>query len=70
MSEPLDAVEVKRLTWAALSTGIVEYSSPAGEGEGEHGSWRYRMWTAGIVAVIAFRAATHLIVVTAWRKQR
>lgn len=30
-------------------------------------SWRYRMRTALIVAVVAFRCKTEVVVVTAWR---
>lgn len=30
-------------------------------------SWRYRMRTALIVAVVAFRSKTEVVVVTAWR---
>lgn len=36
-------------------------------GEFEHGSWRYRVETSRLVAVIAFRSETHAVVVTAWR---
>jgi hypothetical protein len=42
----------------------------AGDGEWENGSWRYRMWTPGIVVVLAFRSSTALVIVTAWRKRR
>jgi hypothetical protein len=42
----------------------------AGEGEWENGSWRYRMWTPGIVVVMSFRSPTALVIVTAWRKRR
>jgi hypothetical protein len=42
----------------------------AGDGEWENGSWRYQMGTPGIVVVIAFRSATALVIVTAWRKRR
>jgi len=45
-------------------------SGSAGEGEWEHGSWRYQVWTRGIVVVIAFRSASSLVIVTAWRKRR
>ena len=45
-------------------------SGSAGEGEWENGSWRYQMWTPGIVVVIVFRSATALVIVTAWRKRR
>lgn len=41
--------------------GIVE------EGEFENGSWRYRVRTAKIVAVVCFRSETELRVVTCWR---
>jgi hypothetical protein len=36
-------------------------------GELEKGSWRYRIETSRLVAVIAFRSETHAVVVTAWR---
>lgn len=36
----------------------------------ERGSWRYRVHTSRICVVVAFRSATELAVVTAWRKRR
>jgi hypothetical protein len=44
-----------------LRGGVVE---PA---EFENGSWRYKVRTARITVVIAFRSKTKLRVVTAWR---
>ncbi|MEY4515560.1 MAG: hypothetical protein RLZZ450_7682 [Pseudomonadota bacterium] len=44
-----------------LRGGVVE------PGEWENGSWRYRVRTARMVAVIAFRSESALTVVTAWR---
>ena len=44
-----------------LRGGVVE---PA---ELENGSWRHRVRTARICAVVAFRSASELRVVTAWR---
>ncbi|MBI4700538.1 MAG: DUF4258 domain-containing protein [Deltaproteobacteria bacterium] len=44
-----------------LRGGIVE---PA---ELERGSWRYRVRTARMCAVVAFRSETELRIVTAWR---
>jgi hypothetical protein len=41
--------------------GVVE------PGELENGSWRYRMRTARMVVVVAFRSEAELRVVTAWR---
>jgi hypothetical protein len=38
--------------------------------EREHGGWRYRVQTARIVVIVAFRSAVHLVVVTAWRLRR
>lgn len=35
--------------------------------EYENGSWRYRVRTARISVVVAFRSETRLVVVTAWR---
>ena len=37
--------------------------------EFERGSWRYRVRTARICVVIAFRSETRLVVVTAWREK-
>lgn len=37
--------------------------------EYEHGSWRYRVETARITVVVAFRSETELVVVTAWRER-
>jgi len=36
--------------------------------EWERGSWRYRVWTARICVVVAFRSESELVIVTAWRK--
>jgi hypothetical protein len=36
-------------------------------GELERGTWRYRVRTARLVVVVAFRSETELVVVTAWR---
>lgn len=36
-------------------------------GEWENGSWRYRVCTHRIVAVVAFRSESEQVVVTAWR---
>jgi Domain of unknown function (DUF4258) len=36
-------------------------------GELVSGTWRYRVETSRMVAVIAFRSAAHAVVVTAWR---
>lgn len=38
-------------------------------GEWVNGSWRYRVRTARICVVIAFRSETKLAIVTAWREQ-
>ena len=48
----------------------VLHAGSAGEGEWEHGSWRYQMWPPTIVVVIVFRSTTALVIVTAWRKRR
>ena len=45
----------------ALRAGVV---SP---GELERGTYRYRVSTSRIAAVIAFRSESHAVVVTAWR---
>lgn len=37
------------------------------EGELENGSWRYRVRTQRIAVIVAFRSASELRVVTAWR---
>lgn len=47
-----------------LRAGVVE---PA---EFEKDSWRYRVRTQKIVVVVAFRSASELRVVTAWRQER
>jgi hypothetical protein len=44
-----------------LRGGIVE------PGEFENGSWRYRVRTARMCVVVAFRSETELRIVTAWR---
>jgi hypothetical protein len=44
-----------------LRGGVVD---PA---EFENGSWRYRVRTARIAVIVAFRSETELRVVTAWR---
>lgn len=46
-----------------LRGGIVE------PGELERGSWRYRVRTARICVVVAFRPDEELVVVTAWRTE-
>ena len=38
--------------------------------EYESGSWRYRVSTARITVVVAFRSETELAVVTAWRNRQ
>lgn len=48
----------------ALRGGVV------GPGEFERGTWRYRVRTARLVVVIAFRSQTELVVVTGWRVGR
>jgi hypothetical protein len=44
-----------------LRGGIVD------PGEFENGSWRYRVRTARMCVVVAFRSETELQIVTAWR---
>lgn len=39
-------------------------------GEWEKGSWRYRVRTARICVVVAFRSESKLSIVTAWREQQ
>ena len=48
----------------ALRGGVV---SP---GELERGTWRYRVRTARLVVVVAFRSETELVIVTGWRVGR
>jgi hypothetical protein len=36
-------------------------------GELVSGTWRYRVETSRMAAVVTFRSATHAVVVTAWR---
>jgi hypothetical protein len=38
--------------------------------EEDSGTWRYRVRTARIYVVVAFRSEMQLVVVTAWRLQR
>jgi len=38
-------------------------------GEWENGSWRYRVRTARISVVVAFRSESKLAIVTAWRER-
>ena len=38
-------------------------------GEWENGTWRYRVRTAKMTLVVAFRSETRLVVVTAWRNR-
>ena len=42
----------------------------AAGGEWENGSWRYRVFTARITVVVAFRSWGSLVVITAWRQER
>jgi hypothetical protein len=44
-----------------LRGGVVE------QGELENGSWRYRVRTARMCVVLAFRSKSELRIVTAWR---
>lgn len=39
-------------------------------GEFDHGTWRYRVQTARMTVVVAFRSEHELRVVTAWRMAR
>lgn len=39
----------------------------ARSGELVNGTWRYRVETSRMAAVVTFRSATHAVVVTAWR---
>ena len=39
-------------------------------GELERGSWRYRVRTARLLVVVAFRSETEFVVVTGWRVGR
>jgi len=36
-------------------------------GELVHGTWRYRVETSRMAAVVAFESTTYAVVVTAWR---
>lgn len=48
-------------TTNVLRGGVVD------PGEFENGSWRYRVRTARIAVIVAFRSEAELRVVTAWR---
>lgn len=61
--DPLGAIIGPEIE-SVLRGGVVE------EGEFENGSWRYRVRTGQICAVIAFRSRVELVVVTAWRFRR
>ena len=67
-SHALDELAADALTTVdcvnVLRGGVVE---PAGW---ERGSWRYRVRTARICVVVAFRSETALAVVTAWRIEK
>lgn len=39
----------------------------ARSGEMERGTWRYRVETSRMAAVVAFRSESHAVVVTTWR---
>ena len=60
-----EEMEKDKLTFVdvtnVLRGGVVD---PA---ELENGSWRYRVRTARIAVIVAFRSETELRVVTAWR---
>ena len=38
--------------------------------EWENGSWRYRVRTARMCVVIAFRSEREIVIVTAWRERQ
>ena len=38
-------------------------------GEHEKGTWRYRVETRRMTVVVAFRSASRLVVITAWRSK-
>jgi hypothetical protein len=57
----MDIDELTPVDVRNVSRGVVD---PA---EAENGSWRYRVRTARIAIVVAFRTARELRVVTAWR---
>jgi hypothetical protein len=56
---PISKVDVINV----LRGGIVE------PGEIERGTWRYRVCTQRLVAVVAFRDAAVVVLVTAWRSK-
>ena len=47
-----------------LRGGVVEFAEEANR------TWRYRVRTARIYVVVAFRSETHLRIVTTWRVKR
>lgn len=57
-----DALEAQDCT-NVLRGGVVEPAEP------ERGSWRYRVHTARMWFVIAFRSKAALTVITAWREK-
>ena len=72
MKEPLSPSTVKRLLVEILAKGRLAFTKHAydemdKDWELERGTWRYRVETQRMAAVVAFRAETHAVVVTAWR---
>jgi hypothetical protein len=74
--EPLSPHEARRLIRDILENGSVALAVDVTNvlrggvvepGELENGTWRYRVRTARIAVVTAFRSELELRVVTAWR---
>jgi hypothetical protein len=70
--EPLSPPDARRLIREILHLTMVDVTNVLRGGvvdpaEFENGSWRYRVRTARIAVIVAFRSETELRVVTAWR---
>lgn len=61
----LEEMEKDNLT--AIDVTNVLRGGAVDPAEFENGSWRYRVRTARIAVIVAFRSETELRVVTAWR---
>jgi len=58
-NDNLTEQDVRNSLWAGRPDGC----------DFERRTWRYRMRTAWIVVVVAFRSETQAVVVTAWRER-
>lgn len=62
--------QIKERGLTALDvTNVLRNGKIFSDPELEHGSWRYKVETDHMCAVVAFRSETKVVVVTAWRKE-